>query len=284
MKKQNVLQILTLYILVLAQTNFYSQSIVINEIVTDPQQDWSSTSFASPPGGSGGSNDEWIELYIKTAGIDLTGWTIELNDTSPLTGDLTENGAFAISNYITSGTGSFTNTTAGDYLVLGNVAGSGAMNNKITINLKNASGTLVDSVTFGGGASEAPNGNATSIEDEAIFRIPNGTDTDTDNVDFSSGKSSIGSENTSEQVLSIESIVLNNVRIFKTSSLTLKMNGLPQGKTSIALYNIMGKEIVTTTFIFNENKKEVPLPNLTPGIYFTKIQTAKGTIKKKIIL
>ena len=58
MKKQNVLQILTLYILVLAQTNFYSQSIVINEIVTDPQQNWSSTSFASPPEGAGGSDDE----------------------------------------------------------------------------------------------------------------------------------------------------------------------------------------------------------------------------------
>lgn len=284
MKNKNVFQILTLYILVLVQTNFHSQSIVINEIVTDPQQDWSSTSFASPSGGSGGSNDEWIELYIKTAGINLTGWTIELNDTSPLTGNLTDNGAFAISNYITSGTGSFTNTAAGDYLVLGNVAGSGAMNNKITINLKNSSGTLVDSVTFGGGTSEAPQGNATSIEDEAIFRIPNGTDTDTDNIDFSIGKSSIGSENTSENVLSIESSILNNVLIFKTNSLALKMIGLPQGKTSIALYNIMGKEIVTTTFILNENKKDVPLPNLTPGIYFIKIQTVKGTIKKKIIL
>lgn len=284
MKNKNVFQILTLYILVLVQTNFHSQSIVINEIVTDPQQDWSSTSFASPPGGSGGSNDEWIELYIKTAGINLTGWTIELNDTSPLTGNLTDNGAFAISNYITSGTGSFTNTAAGDYLVLGNVAGSGAMNNKITINLKNSSGTLVDSVTFGGGTSEAPQGNATSIEDEAIFRIPNGTDTDTDNIDFSIGKSSIGSVNTSENVLSIESSILNNVLIFKTNSLALKMIGLPQGKTSIALYNIMGKEIVTTTFILNENKKDVPLPNLTPGIYFIKIQTVKGTIKKKIIL
>ena len=284
MKKKNLLHILTLSILVLAQTNFYGQSIVINEIVTDPQQDWSSTSFASPPGGVGSSNDEWIELYIKTAGINLSGWTIELNDSSAVTGDLTDSGAFAVSNYITAGTGTFTNTAAGDYLVLGNVAGSGVMNNSITINLKNSNGTLVDTMTLGGGTGEAPNGNATSNEDEAIFRIPNGTDTDTDTVDFSRGKSSIGSENTSEDVLSNESVVLNSVRIFKTNSLALKIIGLPQGKTSMVLYNLLGKKIVTTTFIFNENKREVPLPNLTSGIYIAKIQTPKGIINKKIIL
>jgi hypothetical protein len=284
MKNKNLLHILTLSILVLAQTNFYGQSIVINEIVTDPQQDWSSTSFASPPGGVGSSNDEWIELYIKTAGINLSGWTIELNDSSAVTGDLTDSGAFAVSNYITAGTGTFTNTAAGDYLVLGNVAGSGVMNNSITINLKNSNGTLIDSVTLGGGTGEAPNGNATSIEDEAIFRIPNGTDTDTDTADFSRGKSSIGGENTSEDVLSNESIALNSVRIFKTNLLALKIIGLPQGKTSMVLYNLLGKKIVTTTFIFNENKREVPLPNLTSGIYIAKIQTPKGIINKKIIL
>ena len=118
--------------------------VVINEVITDPQQDWSSTSFTSSVGGIAGSDDEWIELYITASGLDLTGWTIELNDASPVVGDLSSSGAFDVSNYIGSGT--FTNTEAGDYLVLGNVDGSGSMNNTITIVLKNQLGNLVDQV------------------------------------------------------------------------------------------------------------------------------------------
>jgi hypothetical protein len=78
--------------------------------------------------------DEFVELYIKTSGLDLTGWTIELLDTTPVTGSLTSGGAFQVARYV--GTGSFTNTVAGDYLVLGDVRASGAMNNSILIVLR----------------------------------------------------------------------------------------------------------------------------------------------------
>ena len=195
MKKKNLIKGLILLAVILNLTTSFGQSVIINEIVTDPQQDWSSTSFTTPPGFSSGSNDEWIELYIRSASIDLTGWTIELIDGTNVSGNLTSTGAFAVSNYITSGTGSFTNSEAGDFLVLGNVVGDGNINNNITINLKDSTGLIIDTVTLGGGAGEAPSGNAGTIGDESVQRIPNGTDTNTHDSDFSKGVTSLGALN-----------------------------------------------------------------------------------------
>jgi hypothetical protein len=88
---------------------------------------------------------------------------------------------------------------------------------------------------------------------------------------------------TTESVMSTEDVILNSVRIFKTNSSTLKITGLPQGKTSFYLYNILGKEMMTTIFTSNGNK-EISLSKLASGIYLAKIQTEKGAITKKIIL
>ena len=88
---------------------------------------------------------------------------------------------------------------------------------------------------------------------------------------------------TTASVLSTEDIILNSVRIFKTDSSTLKITGLPKGKTSFYLYNILGKEMMTTIFTSNGNK-EISLSKLASGIYLAKIQTEKGAISKKIIL
>ena len=88
---------------------------------------------------------------------------------------------------------------------------------------------------------------------------------------------------TTASVLSTEDIILNSVRMFKTNASTLKITGLPKGKTSFYLYNILGKEMMTTIFTSNGNK-EISLSKLASGIYLAKIQTEKGAISKKIIL
>jgi hypothetical protein len=197
MKKKNLIKGLILLAVILNLTTSFGQSVVINEIVTDPQQDWSTNDFNGILG-TGSINqgtDEFIELYIKTAGLDLTNWTIELLDGTNVIGDLTSTGAFDDSNYITSGSGTFTNTEIGDFLVLGNVDGNGQMNISITINLKDSGGVIIDTVTLGGGAGEAPSGNAGTIGDESVQRIPNGTDTDTHDSDFSKGVTSLGALN-----------------------------------------------------------------------------------------
>jgi hypothetical protein len=168
--------------------------ILINEIVTDPQQDWSTNGFTNEIGNGNVSNiDEWVELYIATAGLNLTDWTIELKDGTDVSGDLTNSGAFQVSNYISLNGGEFTNTAKGDYLVLGNVKGSGAMNNNITIVLKDPTATVIDEVQIGGGG--APDGNSTGVADEAVARLPNATDTNNDTNDFQKIAATIGSAN-----------------------------------------------------------------------------------------
>lgn len=196
----------------LGATNSPTGTVLINEVVTDPQQDWSTNDFdGTIAGGPISEVDEWIELYIGTAGVNLTNWTVELTDGSNITGNLTSTGAFDVSNYITSGSGNFFNTEVGDYLVLGNPDGSGSLEDDIVITLKDASGTTVDEIELGddvasdGAGDGAPDGSAngglaTSIADEAIARIPNGTDTGNDVNDFSAVPASLGTVNREAQL------------------------------------------------------------------------------------
>ncbi|WP_252946619.1 Calx-beta domain-containing protein [Roseivirga pacifica] len=178
--------------------NFKTVDVVINEVVTDPQQDWSTNGFDGTFPGSPtvtAGTDEWVELYIKSAGIDFTGWTIELTDGTDFSGDLTNTGAFDVSNYVSSGSGTFNGSESGDYLILGDPDGGSAMNNDVLIVLKDPGGAIVDQVQLGGGVGEAPSGDATSRSDESVQRIPNGTDTDADDADFVQAAASIGAVN-----------------------------------------------------------------------------------------
>ena len=88
---------------------------------------------------------------------------------------------------------------------------------------------------------------------------------------------------TASSVLATENVILNSVRIFKTDMSTLKITGLPKGKTSFYLYNILGQELISGLFETNGNKK-ISLSKLASGIYLIKVQTEKGAISKKIIL
>ena len=59
----------------LGTTNSPSGTVKINEVVTDPFTDWSTNGFDGTDGGMTVSAvDEWIELYIGSDGINLTGW------------------------------------------------------------------------------------------------------------------------------------------------------------------------------------------------------------------
>ncbi|WP_452610319.1 Ig-like domain-containing protein [Roseivirga echinicomitans] len=177
--------------------NFTTVDVVINEVVTDPQTDWSTNGFDGTDGLGTVSNgvDEFVELFINSTGIDFTGWTIELIDGTDVIGDLTNTGAFDAINYFTSGTGTFNSSEAGDYFVLGNVDGSDAMNNDVLVVLKDSGGAVVDQVQLGGAAGQAPNGKAETASNESVQRSPNGKDTDTDDVDFVKGPVTMGAVN-----------------------------------------------------------------------------------------
>ena len=157
-----------------------------------------------PGSGSGGSNDEYVELYISSDNVDLTGWTIDLIDGTDVIGaDIDAGGgtpAFAVNVF---SAGSISSTVADSYLVLGNEAISPINNTGLTINLYDADGTLVDVFVNGGGGGQAPAGTSAGSGDEAVFRIPNGQDTDDNSADFVQGAGTPGAPNNQPPTVAI---------------------------------------------------------------------------------
>jgi hypothetical protein len=190
----------------IAPTN--AAPIVINEIVTDPQQDWNdATPFDNVPGtGAITDVDEWLELFnAGSVAINLregAGWRLDFIDTTPDSLKFSSPGSTV--RFVFSKGGTLTNFQPGEYLVIGNPPG--AMNNDIFLVLKNSAGMIIDDVELGddaegdGAGDGAPDGgpgggDATGINNEAIARLPNAIDTDDDVADFAQQAATIGASN-----------------------------------------------------------------------------------------
>ncbi len=59
-------------------------SVLINEVVTDPQTDWSTNNFNGQPGsGSITESDEYVEIYNASGQtLNLTGWYLVFTDSA----------------------------------------------------------------------------------------------------------------------------------------------------------------------------------------------------------
>ncbi len=84
-------------------------------------------------------------------------------------------------------------------------------------------------------------------------------------------------------ILNIESLDLNNVSIYKTNNSNLRIVGLSEGKASIKLYNIIGKQVLNSSFTAN-GVQDITLPSLAKGIYIVQLETETGKLNKKITL
>tara|TARA_B110000093_G_C12966617_1_gene409945 strand:+ start:888 stop:3974 length:3087 start_codon:yes stop_codon:yes gene_type:complete len=88
---------------------------------------------------------------------------------------------------------------------------------------------------------------------------------------------------TTQSILNIDqNVSLNNINIYKSDN-NLKVIGLQEGKANVSVYNILGKQVVNTSFQAS-NTNNVHLPKLSTGIYIVKIQTENGSFNKKIII
>ncbi|MBI4209465.1 MAG: Ig-like domain-containing protein [Deltaproteobacteria bacterium] len=161
--------------------------VVINEMVVDPQQDWGDSSggdgvsFNNTPGtGSITGSDEWIELFnASLEPVDLTGWSIHMLDGTDEVDILGEGSGTERFSGVGSSIAHFESQS---YLVIGNPTGDNL--NKITIELRNNLGELVDTVRVGVEGGLPQDGDASSVEDEAIARRIDGVDTDSEAADF----------------------------------------------------------------------------------------------------
>lgn len=81
----------------------------------------------------------------------------------------------------------------------------------------------------------------------------------------------------------VDNVGLDNIVIYKSNATTLRISGLQQGTTNVKMFNILGKQVMTTSFDVS-GIKDISLPRLTSGVYIVQLETEKGNLNKKIIL
>ena len=88
---------------------------------------------------------------------------------------------------------------------------------------------------------------------------------------------------TTQSALRVPEVVLDNVSIYKTDASTLRIIGLQQGNAKLSLYNMLGKQMMNTSFS-SSGVTDISLPKLAKGMYIVQLQTDAGRVNKKIIL
>lgn len=88
---------------------------------------------------------------------------------------------------------------------------------------------------------------------------------------------------TSSSALSTAIFTTNNISIYPTNKSTLRIVGLQQGDIKIKLFNILGKQVLNSSFKTN-GVKDISLPNLATGVYIVQLETEAGNLNKKIVL
>ena len=140
-------------------------------------------------------------------------------------------------------------------------------------------------ISFSASTLNLPKGLNVYLEDRTnnVFTLLNKESADyivnVKETDSGSGRFFI---HTKTSVLSAENLVLDNISIHQNQDV-LKLNGLKLAKGNFSLYNVLGKQVLKTSFN-DVNNIDVNVSKLTKGIYIVRLQTEKGSLNKKIIL
>jgi hypothetical protein len=84
--------------------------------------------------------------------------------------------------------------------------------------------------------------------------------------------------------LSLDSEYLNSIKIYKTDDSNLRITGLKQGKSSVSIYDIQGKQILVNSFSTDNGVGNISLPTMAKGVYVVQLETENGKLNRKIIL
>ena len=89
---------------------------------------------------------------------------------------------------------------------------------------------------------------------------------------------------TTSSVLNTGKVALNNnISIYTSSRENLRIVGVQNGTTKVRLYNVLGKQLLNTSFEGN-GVNNIALPNFNRGAYIVQLETESGIVNKKIIL
>ena len=153
----------------------------------------------------------------------------------------------------------------------------------IPINVKAKAGK---EIIFSANALNVPNGLKVYLEDRVANTFNNLSEANsvykvnlTDNIN-GIGRFYI---HTKQSSLSVPVSLLEDISVYKLNKSTLRISGLNQGNTNIKLFNILGKQVINSTFN-SKGIQNISLPKLRAGVYIIQLITAEGKINKKIIL
>ncbi|MGY8911420.1 MAG: T9SS type A sorting domain-containing protein, partial [Flavobacteriales bacterium] len=88
---------------------------------------------------------------------------------------------------------------------------------------------------------------------------------------------------TKSSALSTETVALENVSIYNADKSTLRIVGLSQGKSTIKMFNVLGKQVMNATFNSN-GVSEINVSQLSTGVYIVQLENEAGSLNKKIVL
>jgi len=89
---------------------------------------------------------------------------------------------------------------------------------------------------------------------------------------------------TTSGVLSADDFATNtNINIYTSGNDNLRIVGVQNGTATVRLYNILGKEVLNTSFI-GSGVNDINLNAFPVGIYIVKLTTENGTLNRKIII
>jgi hypothetical protein len=139
-------------------------------------------------------------------------------------------------------------------------------------------------LAFSAKSANLPAGINVYLEDKntnAFTRIDNATY----NVTASSNLNGVGQFyiHATSSLLATPTITLENVSVYVSNNETLKIEGISQGEVQVRMYSILGKQVINTSFTANGNNS-IALPRLQTGVYIVQVQSATGTLNKKLII
>lgn len=88
---------------------------------------------------------------------------------------------------------------------------------------------------------------------------------------------------TRSNALSVDNDDLENVSIYQSIGSVLRVVGLQLGKSKISLYHILGKQVLSRTFIAN-GIQEITLPKASKRLYIVQIESVSGKLNKNFFL
>tara|TARA_R110002050_G_scaffold290419_1_gene444120 strand:- start:5901 stop:8717 length:2817 start_codon:yes stop_codon:yes gene_type:complete len=142
-------------------------------------------------------------------------------------------------------------------------------------------------ITFSAQAINLPNGVKVFLEDRTTNTITRLDEANTSyKVTLSDALNGTGRfylHTKASSVLSTNDVDLQNISVYTTNNATLKVVGLTSGTSNLKVFNILGKQVLQSTFI-STGVKEVSLPKLATGVYIVQLTTETGKLNKKIIL